>query len=301
MSLKRLASNAVHGLRMGMASLALFQFVIGTTLSGAVPPQPAASNPYAGLAIQHVIVIIGENRSFDHVFATYQPQPGETVSNLLSKGIINADGSPGKNFSQAQQSAGTDQGPDTFLLSPATNSFAGNVLPAPLVGGPSDSYVTGDSLTLAQQSENGLSPDYYQYLISGGTGLTSKTPDTRITSVNSLPAGPFQLTNGSTFTYDSYAASPVHRFYQMWQQLNCSLARATATNPSGCAASLFPWVEVTVGARHQWRDTTFHFQHRIFVGCDDHGRGFNGHGILQCPKRRRQLLQKPGRHLLDER
>ena len=37
--------------------------------------------------IKHVIVIVGENRSFDHVFATYTPPHG-TVSNLLSKGIV---------------------------------------------------------------------------------------------------------------------------------------------------------------------------------------------------------------------
>src|ERR1700685_3576004 len=43
--------------------------------------------------IKHVIVIIGENRSFDHVFATYKPKNGQTVSNLLSKGIVKRDGS----------------------------------------------------------------------------------------------------------------------------------------------------------------------------------------------------------------
>ncbi len=66
--------------------------------------------------------------------------------------------------------------------------------------------------------------------------------------INSLPPGPFQLTNGSTFLYNSYAASPVHRFYQMWQQLDCSVERASYENPSGCDAALFPWVEVTEGA-----------------------------------------------------
>src|SRR5215469_2537513 len=46
----------------------------------------------------------GENRRFDHLFATYVPKRGnERVSNLLSKGIINADGSPGPNFAQANQ------------------------------------------------------------------------------------------------------------------------------------------------------------------------------------------------------
>ena len=66
--------------------------------------------------------------------------------------------------------------------------------------------------------------------------------------MSSLPPGPFQLTNGTTFTYNAYAASPVHRFYQMWQQLDCSLSHFTFANPSGCDASLFPWVEVTQGA-----------------------------------------------------
>ena len=247
MSFKRAASSALHGLRMGMASVALFQFVVGTTLSGATPAV-APNDTNTTSPIKHVIVIIGENRSFDHVFATYQPVPGQFVWNLLSEKIVNADGTPGPNFARAAQSAATDEVPDTFLLSPPKTSFAGGVLPAPLVGGPTDSYVPGDSLSIAQQSETGLPANYYQDLVSGGTGLPSRTPDTRISNVNALQSGPFQLTNGTTFTYNSYAASPVHRFYQMWQQLDCSVFRATWFNPSGCDAQLFPWVEVTVGA-----------------------------------------------------
>src|ERR1700730_13178080 len=54
--------------------------------------------------IKHVIVIIGENRTFDHVFATYKPRHGQSVSNLLSKGIVNPDGTPGPNFALASQS-----------------------------------------------------------------------------------------------------------------------------------------------------------------------------------------------------
>src|ERR1700687_6287160 len=53
--------------------------------------------------IKHVIVIIGENRTFDHVFATYEPRAGEHVDNLLSKGIIKKDGSPGPNYAKAAQ------------------------------------------------------------------------------------------------------------------------------------------------------------------------------------------------------
>ncbi len=53
--------------------------------------------------IKHVIVLIGENRTFDHLFATYVPQSRDSVKNLLSEGIIKADGTPGKNFGKAAQ------------------------------------------------------------------------------------------------------------------------------------------------------------------------------------------------------
>ena len=198
--------------------------------------------------IQHVIVIIGENHSFDNVFATYQPRSGQSVWNLASQGIVNANGTPGTNFKLANQAAATDTSADAFMLAPTQTAFAGGVLPSPLVGGPKTSYLaTGSTLTDAQATENGLDPQYYQYLLTGGTGQTSDTPDTRIANVNALPTGPFQLTS-STFSYDAYSASPVHRFYQMWQQLDCNIAHATAAKPSGCDGALFSWVETTVGA-----------------------------------------------------
>lgn len=72
--------------------------------------------------IKHVIVIIGENRTFDHVFATYKAKSGESVSNLLSKGIIKEDGTPGPNFSLAAQSSATDSSQDGFQLNPSGKS-----------------------------------------------------------------------------------------------------------------------------------------------------------------------------------
>jgi phospholipase C len=248
MMMKRVIPTVLQAVKKGLVSVAIFQFAIGNAFA-AEKPQSRPRDRDTQTPIKHVIVIIGENRSFDHVFATYVPKNRwEHVHNLLSEGIVNADGTPGPNFAKAAQSAATDKQPDTFLLGPSKSSFAGDVLPAPLVGGPKDSYITGDSLTLAQQSENGLTAEGYKELIAGGTGQTSHTPDQRITDVDALPAGPFQLTNGNSFTYDAYAASPVHRFYQMWQQLDCSTAHATPENPSGCDSQLFPWVEVTVGA-----------------------------------------------------
>jgi phospholipase C len=245
-------SRILAGVRLALGSLALLQMSLG------VPLASAADSSVAGRAadviptnspIKHVIVIIGENRSFDHVFATYVPRnKSEHVWNLLSEGIVTAEGRPGPNFAKAQQLAASDPAADAFLLNPAKKAFPGGVLPAPLVGGPKTSYISDNSLDLARASENGLPENYYPALISGGTGQTSHTPDKRISDVNALPAGPFQLTNGGEFTYNSYAASPVHRFYQMWQQMDCSLEHATAQRPSGCDSALFSWVEVTVGA-----------------------------------------------------
>ena len=269
MSWKHVSSSAMQCLRIGVTSLALFQFTVGANFVEAASPQtPAATTATASpdaqttSPIKHVIVIIGENRSFDHVFATYVPKNGQTVNNLLSEGIIKLDADknalPGPNFSKAQQLFAQDYG--TFLLNPPSEAFAGNVMPPALVGGPSgaNGYFSGanpcgtsPALTpqeCAQESENGLPSTYYQSLAGGGTGLTSKTPDTRINNVNNLSAGPFQLTNGSKLVYQDYAASPVHRFYQMWQQEGCSAENSTYENPSGCTAQLFSYVENTVGA-----------------------------------------------------
>jgi len=253
MTVRQITSTALQIARATTVSAAIFQLAIGNAFAQSTPPSrdDATTTP-----IKHVIVIIGENRSFDHVFATYvPPKSGETVWNLLSEGIVNADGTPGPNFYKAEQKAGVDERPEAYLLDTPKSDFPGNVLPPPLNGGPTDSYIPNDSLTLAKQSENGLPADYYGYLVTGGSGLTGVVPDTRISGVSNtapfystLPAGPFQLTNGDTFNYNDYAASPVHRFYQMWQQLDCGVRHATTDNPSGCDAHMFSWVETSVGA-----------------------------------------------------
>ena len=194
--------------------------------------------------IRHVIVIIGENRTFDHVFATYQPRHGEHVSNLLSKGIVNPDGTPGPNFVLAAQSSATDTSAEGFQLNPS-NNVAYSVLPPVLAGGYSSAPFP--DVATAKFYENGLPDDYYVYLTTGGTGLAHGAVDTRVPNATSLPSGPFQITS-ATHPYDVYDNSPVHRFYQMWQQFDCNAANATARNPSGCQSDLFPLVEDTIGA-----------------------------------------------------
>jgi len=233
-------------LRSGAAILAGLQVFAGL-------PTPAFSqdsdfrthDAKTASPIKHVIVILGENRTFDHIFATYQPRHGQHIQNLLSEHIINADGTPGPLYWKARQDKATDTPPQDYEMPVNSGKTPYSVLPPPLVGGPTTPYI--NSLAEAKAIENGLPDDqYYTYLTTGGTGLTPHTVDTRIPNATSLPPGPFQLTPG--VAYDAYAASPVHRFYQMWQQLDCDPARATRRNNSGCRSDLFPWVEVTVGA-----------------------------------------------------
>jgi phospholipase C len=234
--------------------------------------------------IKHVIIIIGENWSFDSVFATYQPKSGETVRNLLSEGIVKPDGTPGPNYSKARQSSASDT--SKFELAPPSTPYV--TLPPFHVGGGADKHGTPFGCAVLEIAltppatncntpanvaavmpfENGLSltptnsdgPVYYQYLLTGGTGQTSGgdtsstfVPDARVhydgQDASALPPGSFQLTqteHAPFLPYDAYAASPVHRLFQMWQEFDCSAAAATTTNPSGCRADLWPWVEATV-------------------------------------------------------
>lgn len=261
MAFKRSATEILRG---SCAILACAALILNFFAPVAHAAQPSDSNTVT--PIKHVIVIVGENRTFDHLFATYQPVAGETVNNLYSEGIVNLDGSPGPNYSKAHQYSATDT--TTYEISPSPKTLFTN-LPAQLNGGPSNVCADNGICNYgdARSSEDGLSQsplDYYQYLLSGGTGLTGAVPDSRITGIHSsapystLPPGPFQLTN-STFSYDSYAMSPVHRFFQMWQQADCDVSHSTTTNPSGCLSDLFAWTEVTVGSNNNGKPQPANF------------------------------------------
>jgi phospholipase C len=241
MSLRKAAAHALHGAKLCLATVAMAQFSLLGPLTSPVQAQEEGKTK---TPIQHVIIIVGENRSFDHLFATYEPTKGEKVDNLLSKHIIKADGSPDVGFGAGAQYSADDFHAEKFQTSPQSKSLY-ETLPPPLVGGPMKAPIS--TVSEAMASENGLDPAYYVFLTTGGTNQTSGTPDQRIQNVLDLPPGPFQLTS-DTFPYNGYAASPVHRFYQMWQQLDCNVDYATASNPTGCKSDLFPWVEVTVGA-----------------------------------------------------
>jgi acid phosphatase len=132
--------------------------------------------------IRHLIVIVGENRSFDSLFATYVPVKGQKAHNLLSEGIVNTDGSPGPNFTKAQQWQASESG--SYSIAPT------RISPFATLPQPNTTFAFGRKLN---------------------------EPDSRFPS--NLPNGPFQIT-GYTAYQLSYTGDPVHRFFQMWQQFD---------------------------------------------------------------------------------
>ena len=230
--------------RRGDSTL-LSQMLIPTGALAQQTPAPTSigSSNQTKTPIQHVIVIIGENRTFDHVFAPTSRPSGQTVDNLSPRNR------PGRRNARTQLRArhtelGGRQNRDSYQISPGSK-FALSVLPTPLVGGPTTPFFS--NVGTAEGGKRVWLHDYYQYLTTGGTGLPAwhaRHPHQK-TSSTWLPA---PSSSPRQHPYDAYANSPVHRFYQMWQQLDCNVNYCYAWNPSGCQADLFPWVEVTVGA-----------------------------------------------------
>ena len=125
--------------------------------------------------------MVGENLSFDNLFATFRPAPGQSVANLLSKGIVNADGSPGPNVALAAQRQAKPRG-RYEVTPPIAGSFA--ELPQPNT--------------------------------TGAHGLPQFTGDERFPKA--LPNAPFPITRYAD--YAAYVGDPIHRFFQMWQQFD---------------------------------------------------------------------------------
>jgi phospholipase C len=174
-----------------------------TLLAAAIAPSRAADDSAdrrgpseTATPIRHVIVVVGENHTFDNLFGTYQPRRGQRIENLLSKGIVDADGHPGRHHAEAVQRIGLATGkydPETV----STGAYP--VLPRP--------YTTS------------------------GLGLPQGVPDLRFPA--DMPNGPFQISH--YVPYPAYTGDPVHRFFQMWEQVD------------GGRHDKFVWVESTIG------------------------------------------------------
>jgi phospholipase C len=243
--------------------------MLGAQIGLTRPPAAAAApiGPGGDLdtesPIKHVIVLIGENRSFDHTFATYKPRNGQTVANLLAKGIIDKRGQPGVNFALSSQFQVSTPLPSSYFIGvpPSAKAPYAPFLPTPDLGGAPDHAI---SITELDANPTGVQPPFdktisnaqlatnepalntsdLRLLRTGQTGAADTTgPDLRITNGESLPNGVFQIT-GKTLPYDAYTGDMVHRFFHMWQQSDCSLSQATADNPSGCLSDLYPFVGI---------------------------------------------------------
>src|SRR6516225_4365982 len=126
MDLRRSVDMA-RGSRAVLALAALMQNFFAPVAQAAKPSDSNTVTP-----IKHVIVIVGENRTFDHIFATYQPVSSDTVNNLLSQKIITPEGAPGTNYPKAYQYSADVTGHTVYELSPTSKKTLYSVLPAPL-------------------------------------------------------------------------------------------------------------------------------------------------------------------------
>ena len=207
--------------------------------AGANPDKAVDAIPTAS-PIKHVIIIVGENRSFDHIFATYEPtKKNEKVLNLLSEGIINADGTPGPNFAKAHQFqivAPPNHG-KFFSSADMAQKQLYVTLPAPDLAGTGK---LAPNASLLPAGDPGLAPADEFLLGTGGTGLSfTLGPDVRISNVNNLPPGPFQMT-GPNMPFDSYTGDTIHQYFQMVQQVDCAIdaEHVSKDNPTGCLHDL---------------------------------------------------------------
>jgi phospholipase C len=191
--IRQAAVVAAAGLVASALSAAAATAVAGTA-SGAALTSGGTTTP-----IKHVVVIIGENHSFDNVFATYQPPGHQRILNLRSEGIVTKNGSPGPNFAAASQLQASDT--TKYSLTPTITS-AYTTLPQP------------NTTSVPKACD----------------GQAGNSPDTRFPA--NLPNGPFQITkyvpyfdshqeyssSGQCELFGAYVGDPIHRFYQMWQQ-----------------------------------------------------------------------------------
>ena len=76
------------------AAIVVFASGIALAHAGSVKPL-GADSATTKTPIKHLIVIVGENHSFDNLFATYKPKSGQSIWNLRSENIVTDDGNPG--------------------------------------------------------------------------------------------------------------------------------------------------------------------------------------------------------------
>ena len=233
------------------STIAISALALGTA-AGAAADIDQADAVATASPIKHVIILIGENRGLDHTFGVYKPKgAGQTISNLLSKGIVNADGSPGHNYALAQQYSVARQTTWYFGAPNAAKSpyNAVNMMPQPNTNGAPNAPRNAEApfITVAEAlGDADINPSNAWELTTGATGLPAGVLDTRVPGAGTL-TGPFQLL-GPNLGDDDYTGDMTHRFFQAAQQQDCSITNATPANPTGCLNDLFAFVMGTHSA-----------------------------------------------------
>jgi phospholipase C len=248
--MKQLVVKPLSRPRLAPMMVAAFQLSVGVPFSATAQTQ---EHKKPRTPITHVIVLIGENRTFDHLFATYVPKSGDSVKNLLSEGIVNADGSPGPNFDKAAQSQAVAPFRKHYFVSLSESEKVPyhtlpeptlNFSPSPATGEPPP-FPAATPVALLAAIEPSLEIADLGLLTTGASGAaqTAELPDfdSRVKNFNHLRNGPFPL-QGAALPYDSYTGDTTHRLFEMWQQSDCSIRNATRSNPSGCLSDLYPFV-----------------------------------------------------------
>jgi phospholipase C len=245
-------------------ALSVFGYAATGSSADSTNGSDAANSVPTASPIKHVIILIGENRGLDHTFGVYKPKgKGQTILNILSKGIVNEDGSPGPNYGLAAQYTVSPQ--SAFYIGPPDSAKTAyntttNLMPQPntngapqapyttIVNSAGTNYETGPFTTIPPEPD--IQPEYASLLTTGATGLPTGTLDTRVPGAGNLPPGPFVL-QGPNISDDDYTGDMTHRYYQAIQQQDCSLANATKDNPTGCLNDLFAFVMATYSATNQ--------------------------------------------------
>ena len=114
--------------------------------------------------------------------------------NLLSEGIVNADGSPGPNFAKAHQFkiVSAPNGGKFFISAKLADKQLYDTLPAPDVAGVGSVSPYAAILSIPG-GDPGLPPDDQFLFGTGGTGLGSRSDQTSASAMSTaLPPGPFQ-------------------------------------------------------------------------------------------------------------
>ncbi len=198
------------------AAVALTASTGASADSGAPPTVPvSAAATSTASPIKHVIVIIGENHTFDNVFGTYQPPSGQTIQNLLSEGIVTASGGLGPNAAIAKQHHAVDT--KVYQLNPTRTGFY-STLPRP-----NTTYVP----SACDGQPGGTVDSRFGILQNGPYPITKYVPY--------YDSHSQYASNGTCEFEGAFVGDPIHRFYQMWQEV------------AGGRNDLWTWVHETAG------------------------------------------------------